>query len=114
MSDRQTKVAALIKELTATFIRQEANTDPMITVTRVDISPDLKRAIIFFTTIPDGKEGPALIFMKRSGSELRKYIMKKMNIKHIPHFDFMVDAGERHRQHMDEVIQDINKDKPVK
>jgi len=108
MSERQAKVGKLLKELTATFIQLEANTDPLITITRVDISPDLKRAIIFFTTIPDGKEAAALIFMKRCGSELRKYIKSKASMKRIPHFDFMVDAGERHRQHIDEVMRDID------
>ena len=59
MSERQAKIANLLKEHVATFVLHEANTDPMITVTRVDISPDLKRAIVFFTTIPDGREQDA-------------------------------------------------------
>lgn len=88
----------------------EANTNPLITITRVDVSPDLKRAIVFFTTIPDGKEADALIFLKRSGSHVRKYIKEKARMKRIPHFDFMVDAGERHRQNIDEVFQQIAKD----
>lgn len=111
MSERQSKIANLLKEIVATFVLHEANTNPMITVTRVDISPDLKRAIVFFTTIPDGREQDALIFLKRSASDLRKYVKQKASFKHIPHFDFMVDAGERHRQHIDEVMEEIKKNK---
>ncbi len=109
MSERQAKVGNLLKEHVATFILHEANTSPMITVTRVDVSPDLKKAIVFFTTIPDGKEADALIFLKRSGTSVRNYIKEKARMKRIPHFDFMVDAGERHRQHVDEVFQEIQK-----
>lgn len=107
MSDRKIKVTELIQELAATFIQQEANTDPLITVTSVDVSPDLRRAIIFITTIPDGREPDALIFLKRNGTNLRNFLKQKARLKHIPHLEFMVDAGEKHRQHMDELVREI-------
>jgi ribosome-binding factor A len=114
MSERQLKVASLLKEHVATFVLHEANADPLITITRADISPDLKRAIIFFTTIPNGKENDALIFLKRSGSDIRTYLKQKSLFKRIPHLDFMVDAGERHRQHIDEVMEQIKKEQESK
>ena len=109
MSERQARVANIIQECAARFVQQEANTDPLITITRVDISPDLKRAIIFFTTIPDGKEDVALIFLKRSGTEMRQFLKENARLKRIPNLDFMLDAGERHRQHIDDVMREIEK-----
>ena len=109
MSERQGRVGNIIQECAARFIQHEANTNPLITVTRVDISPDLKRAIIFFTTIPDGREVDALIFLKRSASEMRKYLKEHARLKRIPNLEFFLDAGERHRQHVDEVFQEIQK-----
>lgn len=106
--DHRTQVATLLQELAATFIQQEANTDPLITITHADASPDLARATIFFTTIPDSKEDDALIFLKRSAREFREYIKKHAKLKSIPHIDFSVDYGERHRQHVDEVFRDID------
>lgn len=111
MSDRKIRATELFKELAATYIRQEANTDPLITVTSVDVSPDIRRAIIFFTTIPDGREKDALIFLKRNGTNMRNYFKQKARIKNIPHLEFMVDAGERHRQHMDELVREIEEGK---
>lgn len=107
MSDRKIKVTEIIQELAATFIQKEANTDPLITVTSVDVSPDLRRAIIFITTIPDGRETDALVFLKRNGTNLRNYLKQHARLKHIPHLEFMVDAGEKHRQHMDELVREI-------
>ena len=104
-------MTALIQELTAQFIRQEANSDPMITVTSIDLAPDFKRAIVFVTTIPDEKIDQALIFLKRNGSNLRDYLKKNARIKHIPHLEFMQDAGEKHRQHMDQLVQEIEDQK---
>ena len=109
MSERQARVGNIIQECAARFVQQEANTDPLITITRVDISPDLKRAIIFFTTIPDGKEDVALIFLKRSGTEMRQFLKENARLKRIPNLDFMLDAGERHRQHIDDVMREIEK-----
>ena len=93
------------------YIRNEANSNPLITVTSVDLSKDMKRAIIFITTIPDGREGDAVIFLKRHASELRLFIRNKSRVGNVPHLEFMVDAGEKHRQHMDELVQEIAKGK---
>lgn len=111
MSDRHQRVESLIKELAATYIQQEANTDPLITVTRAEISPDYKNATIYVTTLPDGREEKALVFLKRTGGDMRGFIKRKANLKIIPFFEFSIDYGERHRQHIDEVARDIERDK---
>lgn len=111
MPERHSRVVLLLQELAATFIQQEANTDPLITVTSANASPDFKNVTIFITTIPDGKEEDALIFLKRSGRELRGFIKNKTNLKVIPHIDFAIDYGERHRQHIDGIVRDIESEK---
>jgi ribosome-binding factor A len=105
MSDRQQKVQQELQAHIATFIQHEANTNPLITVTHVDISPEFKNATVYFTTIPAEKENDALIFLKREGTALRTYVKNHMRIKQIPHFSFSVDYGERHRQHIDELVR---------
>lgn len=107
MSERHERVASLIRELAATFIQNEANSDPLITVTHVSTSPDYRRVTIFVTTIPDTKEEAALIFLQRNGGELRRFIKQKSSLKVIPHIDFAIDRGERHRQHIDDIVRDI-------
>jgi ribosome-binding factor A len=59
------------------------------------------------TTIPDGSEADALIFLKRNASEMRNYFKKHGRFKTIPHLDFMIDVGEKHRQNMDDLVRDI-------
>jgi ribosome-binding factor A len=106
-TDKHVRYSGIIIELAAKFIQQEANTDPLITVTRVDLSKDWKSVIIFVTTIPDGREGDAMIFLKRNASEMRNFFKKHGRMKHIPHLEFMYDAGEKHRQHMDELVREL-------
>lgn len=107
--DKHATMRDIILQLSAKFVQSEANTDPLITVTNVDLSPDWRRATVMVTTIPDGREEDAVIFLKRSASEMRQYFKKHGRFKTIPHLDFMVDAGERHRQHMDELVREIEK-----
>lgn len=106
--DRHNRVESLLRELVAEYIKNEANTDPLITVTHVTTSPDYRRVTVFFTTIPDGKEQDALIFLKRAGSDMRGYVKRKSNLKIVPFIEFMVDYGERHRQHIDEIAREIS------
>lgn len=107
MHDRHERITSLLQRFAADFLREEANTDPLITVTRVSISPDYKRATVFITTYPDEKEEAGLVFMKRKGSDLRDYMKKHGKLKTIPHLEFSIDYGERHRQHIDEIAKDL-------
>lgn len=105
--DRHERVESLIREMAATYIRNEANTDPMITVTHVSTSPDYRRVTVFVTTIPETKEEDALVFLHRHAGEFRGYVKKKSSLKIIPHIEFAIDRGERHRQHIDRIARDI-------
>lgn len=107
MSERKDRVVSLIKELAATFVQHEANTDPLITITGIDLSPDLKNATILFTTLPEGREADAEIFLKRSASDMRRHIKKHANLKFIPNLNFRLDVGERHRQNIDRIASEL-------
>jgi ribosome-binding factor A len=74
--DKHDRATSLIREVVATYIRNEANTNPLITVTNVSVSPDYRKYTVFFTTIPDGREDDALIFLKRSASDIRELRQK--------------------------------------
>ena len=112
--DRHEKVKSILMEAAASFIREEANTDPLITVTNLSVSPNYRDVSVFFTTLPEGKEEQALIFLKRKGSDFRNYIKKHARLKYIPHINFEIDYGERHRQHIDAVAHRIEEEEKEK
>ncbi|HCY17794.1 MAG: Ribosome-binding factor A [Candidatus Nomurabacteria bacterium GW2011_GWF2_35_12] len=106
MIQRNEKVANLLKELGAQFLERENNNTSLITVTSCTVSPDLKRATIFITVLPDEKETKALAFVKRKRGELREYIRKNIQIKIIPFIDIQIDRGEKNRQKIDELLRE--------
>ena len=106
MIQRNEKVANFIKELAAQFLGREASRTSLISVMGASVSPDLKRATIFITVLPDKKEHDALEFAKRKRPELREFIRKNMQTKIIPFIDFAIDRGEKNRQKIDELLRE--------
>ena len=111
--DRHDRMKSLLMEQVASFIRLEANPNPLITVTNLTVSPDYRYVTVFITTIPDGGEADALIFLRRKGRDMRHYIKKHSRVKIIPSLTFEIDYGERHRQYIDTIAQKLeHKEQP--
>ncbi|MEK7471404.1 MAG: ribosome-binding factor A [Patescibacteria group bacterium] len=106
MTERNEKVANQIKKLSAQFLGRENNKTSLITVTSATTSPDLKRATIFITVLPNSKEKSALDFVKRKLKDLREYLKKNMPIKIIPFLNVAIDLGEKNRQKIDELLRE--------
>lgn len=101
---RGEKIANHIRELAAVFIEREAGVTSMITVTRVELSPDNKKATIMISVLPREKEKAAYGFIKRNLGDLRKYVTKGLKINPIPFLDVEIDEGEKNRQKIDELL----------
>ena len=106
MDARHQTVAEIIRSVVAEYIRSEANTEPLITVTRVEVGPNFRRATVLFTTIPDERESDALTFLKRHAREMRGAIKNNTKLKYLPYLEFAIDRGERHRQHIDTLVNE--------
>ncbi len=102
MYERNDRALSILQELAATFIREEANTNPLITVTRVEASSDFNHATIMVSVFPEAQEKDALIFLKRKGAEFRDFVKKNGRFKYIPFFEFSIDFGEKNRRDLDE------------
>lgn len=105
MKNRNEKIANLIKGKVAEFLSRENNKTSLITVTSANTSPDLKKATIFITVLPEDKERTALLFAKRKRGEIREFLKKHMVIKTVPFIDIEIDRGEKNRQRIDELLR---------
>jgi ribosome-binding factor A len=101
---RSEKITNHIKELAATFIEREAGPTSMITVTRVVLSADNKRAKIMISVLPREKEKAAYGFIRRNLGDLRKHVKKGLKINPIPYLEVEIDEGEKNRQRIDDLL----------
>ena len=101
------KLEGILHRLAAEFIRDEGGKSSLITVTRVELNPSGKDAVIFFTTIPESEEDTALKFLVRKSPEFKFKVTRESRIGFPPHIRFKIDYGERNRQKLDELGKGI-------
>lgn len=97
------KLEEILHRLAAEFVRREATSASLITVTRVEASSTGKEAKIFFTTLPTEQQETAEKFLARKNSEFKRYVRERSRIGIVPHIDWKIDFGERNRQRLDEL-----------
>jgi ribosome-binding factor A len=102
-SQRQKKVSELLREISSKMISRETNRTSLITVTSVDVSPDLKQCTIFISVFPESSQESALNFLKRKRKDLKIEVRQNSNLRNIPFFDFDLDMGEKNRQIIEEI-----------
>ena len=102
-STRQKRVSELIREIAGKMISRETNRTSLITVTNIDISPDLKQCTVFVSVFPESAQESALNFLKRKRKELKQEVKQNSNLRQIPFFDFEIDLGEKNRQKIEEI-----------
>ncbi len=108
---RNDQVSTRIREIVSKYISRETNGKSLITVTTVDMNDRGDHANIFFTVLPESEEKPALDFLKRKRSEIRKEIMKNLPIARIPIIEVMIDKGEKLARRITEIeIQEKNQE----
>ena len=111
-SQRQTKVSLEILAIVQDFFQRESSGLSLITITRCEVSPDMRQGTIYMTVLPEDKEQAALDFARRMRTEMRRYVMKRLPVKVIPFFEIEIDYGEKNRQHIDELLRKEKLERP--
>jgi ribosome-binding factor A len=94
-SGRPQKLGDLIQREVSDLIRLELR-DPrvgMITITSVDVSPDMTHAKIFFTVLEKEKLQDTLTGLKRSAGFLRAQLAKRVQMYTTPELRFVYDES---------------------
>lgn len=104
-ASRQQKLNKELRKHFATFVERESNKTSLVTVTRCEISPDLKNVNVFISVLPTDKEDAAVAFLNRRKWDARDYIKKRVVIRLIPFVEFVLDYGEKNRQHIDQLLK---------
>lgn len=104
---KKEKLGEIIHRLAAEFVQKESTKASLLTITRVVVSDNGKVAKIFFTTIPESQEETAEKFLGRKSGEFKQYLRDHSKIGFPPMCRFHIDLGERNRQRLDELSEEI-------
>jgi ribosome-binding factor A len=83
-----------------------------VTVTRVDVSPDLKNANIYFTTLAKDKSfEDTVIALQKASGYVRRLIGERIKIKFTPKINFVYDDIPQEEKRIDELLGKLRKER---
>jgi ribosome-binding factor A len=114
MSVRVDKVAAQLRDEISGILGRRLS-DPRLTllsVIRVDLSPDLRNAKVHVSALGDEAErGEAMAALGHARGFIRRELAAEMrNLRRIPELQFIDDRNTEYATHIAEVIQQIHKE----
>src|SRR3954447_16844794 len=116
MTRRLEKVADLIQSEVAELLRREVKhpaltDDVMISITRVEVAPDLATARLFVSIMgsPDG-EGEVLEALERTAPFLHHSLMKRLHMRIVPHLRFIPDHSIAEGDRIAGLLRDVQRE----
>jgi ribosome-binding factor A len=110
-SRRQKRVASLIKEELSRLLIEEIRDSfsGLITVTRVEMTADLKTAHIYLSIYGTEQEEAVFELLDKKKGFLRKSIASKVKLKYNPMFIFSADPSPEYQSRIDRLLDEIKK-----
>jgi len=108
---RPQRLGDLIQRDLAELIRLELR-DPrvaMLTLTSVDVSPDMSHAKVFFTLLDKDRLEDTLHGLKRSAGFLRSQLARRVSMYTIPELRFQYDETIERADHLSRLIDEANR-----
>ena len=112
-NNRMDKVNEELKREISTIISQDLK-DPQITglisVTKVDTTPDFRYARIYVSMINAKSNKGNLARLKKCSGFIRTLVAKRVNLRITPELVFLFDESIEYGARIDSLIQEITKD----
>jgi ribosome-binding factor A len=111
-SQRQKRVSSLIKEELSRLLIEviQDSSSGLITVTRVEVSKDLKSAYVYLSLFDTQDKDRLLDLLEKRKGFLRKSIASKIKLKYNPMLIFSLDETSDYEERIEKILKDIKKD----
>lgn len=111
-ASRTDRVAEEFREILAEEIPKLK--DPrvgFVTVTGVEVTPDLRRAVVYYTVLGEEREQKATAAGLRSaGAHLRQVIGGQVRLKVLPALEFRRDEGMERARRVEELLEEVERE----
>ncbi|MBL7071248.1 MAG: 30S ribosome-binding factor RbfA [Candidatus Omnitrophica bacterium] len=114
MGVRPDRVASAIRREVSNIIQEEIK-DPRVgftTITKVEITPDLRHAKIYYSVLGDEKQKLSTqIALRNAKGFIRKLIGSRLKLRLTPDIAFKMDKTVEYSDKIDRILEKINRDK---
>lgn len=112
-SKRQQKVARQLQKDLSDIIRRRLGDhfrNAIVTVTRVEVSPDLSVARVYLSSLSADKDQNIMDLFMEYKSQIRKWLGLKIGkqVRRIPELVFIQDQGSQHASEIDDLLSKLN------
>ena len=112
---RPDRVADQIRSELALLLTREVH-DPgigFVTITRVQMTPDLQQARVFYTALGDDKARRSTErAIERAGSFLRRQIGSRLRLKRVPALTFLYDESIAGQDRIERLLNEVRTPNP--
>ena len=113
-SQRQLRVGEELRHLISNALLRESFYDKIIenntiTVTEVNVSPDLKNAKVYIMPLGGENKLEVLDSLNKSNGRIKKLISSNINLRQIPKLQFKIDETFEYAKNIENILQKIKK-----
>ena len=113
-SQRQLRVGEELRHLISNALLRETFYDQIIennniTITEVNVSPDLKNAKVYIMPLGGENKFEVLDSLNKSNGRIKKLISKNINLRQIPKLQFKIDETFEYAENIENILQKIKK-----
>lgn len=109
MTHRVEQVASTMRKALAQVLHRKIS-DPrirgMVSITEIDVSPDMKTAKVFVTVLPDQYEKRTLAGLRAANRHIHGELKKLVAFRIVPHLDFQLDSSLKKASEIMDAIQE--------
>ena len=111
-SQRQLRVGEELRHLISKALLRESFYDQIIednsiTITEVNVSPDLKNAKVYIMPLGGENKFEVLDSLNKSNGRIKKLISSNINLRQIPKLQFKIDETFEYAKNIENILQKI-------
>ena len=113
-SQRQLRVGEELRHLISNTLLRESFYDQIIenntiTITEVNVSPDLKNAKVYIMPLGGENKLEVLDSLNKSNGRIKKLISSNINLRQIPKLQFKIDETFEYAKNIENILQKVKK-----
>lgn len=111
---RTARLNEVVREVVAEEV--ERLSDPrlgFVTVTGVDVSPDLRHATVFYSVLgSESQRTDTHTALVAAGRHLRATVGHQVRMKYLPRLEFVEDPAVRQGQRIEDILRELRRGEP--
>jgi len=108
MIDRMERINQLLRKELSLLLQQDAESLGIIDVVDIETTRDLAQAKVFITSLSEREPVTLLKELQNRAHEYTRLLGKRLQLKRVPHFEFIMDNATDEINRVEELLDEIH------